>query len=175
VSGFARNGTRLMRRLDPGQFTSARICTDAGQVEVSLSDGGNWQLKARLLGELDWHFVCSGDLDGRVFVPPARDEAPIRLGPLRLDLAARRAEVDGAEVLLTEREFDLLAALASDPGRVFTKDELLRDVWGRPERGAIRTLDSHASKVRNKLREAGADGFIVNYWRIGYRLANGGW
>lgn len=81
MSGFARNGTRLMRRLDPGQFTSARICTDAGHVELSLSGGGSWQLKVRLLGELDWHFVCSGDLDGRVFVPPAEDEAPIRLGP----------------------------------------------------------------------------------------------
>lgn len=175
MTDFARDATRFMRRLDPGQFTSARISTEAGQVEVSLSDGGNWQLKARLLGELDWHFVCSGDLDGRVFVPPAEDAAPIRLGPLRLNLAARRAEVRGTEVILTEREFDLLAALASDPGRLFTKEELLRDVWGRSDRGAIRTLDSHASKVRNKLREAGAEGFVVNYWRIGYRLANRGW
>ncbi|MBW8060000.1 MAG: helix-turn-helix domain-containing protein [Solirubrobacterales bacterium] len=46
---------------------------------------------------------------------------------------------------------------------------------GRPGSSAIRTLDSHASKIRIKLREAGAEGFIVNYWRIGYRLANGGW
>ena len=175
MSGAERDQTRLLRRLDPGQFTSARVCTDAGHVEVSLSDGGNWQLRARLLGELDWHFVCSGDLDGRVFVAPVEGEAPIRLGPLRLDLAARRAEVRGAGVSLTEREFDLLAALASDPGRVFTKEELLRDIWGRADRGGIRTLDSHASRVRTKLRGAGAEGFIVNYWRIGYRLASGGW
>lgn len=109
-------------------------------------------------------------------MPPAEDEAPIRLGPLRLDLAARRAEVHGAEVVLAEREFDLLAALASDPGRVFTKEKLLRDVWGRPDRSAIRTLDSHASKTRIKLREAGAEGSssTTGGSATGWRTVGGG-
>jgi DNA-binding response OmpR family regulator len=170
-----RDGTRLARRLNPGQFTSARICTDAGHVEVSLSDGGNWQIKARFPGEDDWRFLCSGDLEGRVFVPPAADEAPICFGPLRLDIPARRLEVEGSVVSLTAREFDFLAALASDPGRVFKKEELLRDIWGHPDTNSVRSLDAHAYRIRCKLREAGVEGFVINYRGVGYRLAEGCW
>jgi DNA-binding response OmpR family regulator len=170
-----RDGTRLARRLNPGQFTSARICTEAGRVEVSLSDGGNWQVKARFPEGTDWRFLASGDLEGRVFVPPTEEDGPTSFGPLRIDVAARRVEVLGAEVSLTARELDLLAALASDPGRVFKKEELLRDIWGHPDTNSARTLDSHAVRVRSKLRAAGAEGFVVNYRGVGYRLAEGGW
>jgi len=175
VTGLGRDGVRLARRLDPGQFTSARICTDAGHVEVSLSDGGNWQVKARFPEESDWRFLASGDLEGRVFVPPTGDEAPVSFGPLRIDVLARRVEVEGAVVSLTAREFDLLAALASDPGRVFKKEDLLRDIWGHPDTNSVRSLDAHAVRVRAKLREAGAEGFVVNYRGVGYRLTDGGW
>jgi DNA-binding response OmpR family regulator len=64
----------------------------------------------------------------------------------------------------------LIALLATDPGRVFTKQELMREIWGSEGGGATRTLDSHASRARNKLRRAGAEGFIVNCWRVGYSL-----
>ena len=175
MTGPGSDGARLARRLDPGQFTSARVCTGAGRVELSLSDGGNWQLKARLPEEPDWRYVCSGDIEGRVFVPPAEDEAPVAFGPLRVDVAGRRVEVGGAEVRLTAREFDLLAMLASDPGRVFKKEELLRDLWGHPDTNSVRSVDSYAGRVRSKLREAGAEGFVVNYRNVGYRLADGGW
>ena len=170
-----RDGARLARRLNPGQFTSARICTEAGHVDISLSDGGNWQVKARFPGEEDWRFVCSGDLEGRVFVPPTEEDGPTSFGPLRIDVAARRVEVLDAEVALTAREFDLLAALASDPGRVFKKQELLRDVWGHPDTNSVRSLDAQAVRIRAKLREAGAEGFVVNYRGVGYRLSDAGW
>ncbi len=61
--------------------------------------------------------------------------------------------------------------LASDPNRVFGKDELLRDVWGYSGRLVTRTVDSHASRLRNKLRAAGAEiPYVINVWGRGYRL-----
>ena len=63
----------------------------------------------------------------------------------------------------------MLRALVADPTRVFTKDELLRDVWGFASRGSTRTLDSHACRLRRKLGVAG-DRFVVNVWGVGYRL-----
>lgn len=63
----------------------------------------------------------------------------------------------------------LLRTLASDPTRVFSKQELLRDVWGFKSLGRTRTLDSHASRLRRKLDPEGTR-FIVNVWGVGYRL-----
>ena len=76
------------------------------------------------------------------------------------------------EVALANKEFTLLRALAADPHRVFTKEELLRDVWGFRSMGRTRTLDSHASRLRRKLDpEAGR--YVVNCWGVGYRLLDG--
>jgi DNA-binding response OmpR family regulator len=73
---------------------------------------------------------------------------------------------------LSKKEFALLRALAGDPTRVFTREELLRGVWGYRSMGMTRTLDSHASRLRKKLGRAG-DKFIVNVWGVGYRLLDG--
>jgi hypothetical protein len=75
-------------------------------------------------------------------------------------------------VELSQKEFALLRALAAAPTRVFTKEELLRDVWGFRSMGATRTLDSHACRLRQKLGTAG-DKFVVNVWGVGYRLVDG--
>jgi DNA-binding response OmpR family regulator len=72
---------------------------------------------------------------------------------------------------LANKEFALLRVLATDPTRVFTKEELLRDVWDFRSLGRTRTLDSHASRLRRKLDpEHGR--FVVNCWGIGYRLVD---
>jgi DNA-binding response OmpR family regulator len=63
----------------------------------------------------------------------------------------------------------LLRQLASEPTRVFSKEELLREVWGFRSMGRTRTLDSHASRLRRKLDPEGAR-FVVNCWGLGYRL-----
>ena len=68
------------------------------------------------------------------------------------------------------KEFELLAKLATDPTRVFTKEELLREVWGFVALGRTRTLDSHASRLRRKLALAGAEDCVLNVWGVGYRL-----
>jgi DNA-binding response OmpR family regulator len=75
-------------------------------------------------------------------------------GDLRVDTGARRAEVAGAEVRLTPIEFDLLAALASEPGQVFTRDRLLTEVWDWPGASGTRTVDSHVKALRAKIGPA---------------------
>jgi DNA-binding response OmpR family regulator len=93
----------------------------------------------------------------------------LRIGPLEVDSVSRRTWVNGAEVTLSSKEFSLLRTLASDPLRVHTREELLRVVWGYRSLGATRTLDTHASRLRRKLRDHGG-GFVVNVWGVGYRL-----
>ena len=79
----------------------------------------------------------------------------------------------GEPVTLSKKEFALLRALAGEPTRVFTREELLRGVWGFMAMGQTRTLDSHAFRLRQKLNAAG-DRFVINVWGVGYRLVDGG-
>ena len=101
-----------------------------------------------------------------------RRRGPIRVGDLIVDPVTRRVRVGGREVRLANKEFALLNALASEPHRVFTKDELLRDVWGFRSQGRTRTLDSHASRLRRKLDPDSAR-YVFNCWGVGYRLLGG--
>jgi DNA-binding response OmpR family regulator len=98
--------------------------------------------------------------------------ACVEVGALALDRPARRVTVDGTLVHLAGKEFELLSALASEPQRVFTKDELLRDVWGYRAFTRTRTLDSHVCRLRQKLLRAGGDRFVVNVWGVGYKLVD---
>jgi DNA-binding response OmpR family regulator len=94
------------------------------------------------------------------------------VGDLVVDHRARQVRIRGEVIRLSGLEFDLAARLASDPRRVFSKDELLKDLWGyQSGRFVTRTVDSHASRLRRKLRSVtGDDRFIVNVWGRGYRL-----
>ena len=101
-----------------------------------------------------------------------RREGPCRVGEILIDPARRTVRVGGRAVTLANKEFALLRALAAEPTRVFSKEELLRDVWGFRSLGRTRTLDSHASRLRRKLDpEHGR--FVVNCWGVGYRLIDG--
>ena len=101
-----------------------------------------------------------------------RRHGRLRAGALSLDPATREVRLRGRRVELAQKEFALLRALAADPTRVLTKDELLRTVWGFRARGTTRTLDSHACRLRQKLGRDG-DRFVVNVWGVGYRLVDG--
>ncbi len=94
-------------------------------------------------------------------------------GELRIDRATRRVTVRGESITLAGKEFELLVKLASDPYRVFTKEQLLREVWGFRSLGRTRTLDSHASRLRRKLAREGAGPFVLNLWGGGYKLLDG--
>jgi DNA-binding response OmpR family regulator len=92
-------------------------------------------------------------------------------GPIELDLHARVVRLRGTPVVLSQKEYGLLARMAVDPSRVFTKDELLREVWGYRAQARTRTLDSHASRLRRKLRTVDPETpFVENEWGVGYRL-----
>jgi len=100
--------------------------------------------------------------------PPRRDV--IEAGEISVDLVPRCVTAAGARILLPAKEFELLVKLASEPIRVFTKEELLREVWGFRSLGRTRTLDSHASRLRRKLAEATETPYVLNEWGVGYRL-----
>lgn len=89
-----------------------------------------------------------------------------------IDVPGRQVRVDDEPVELSAKEYELLLALSSDPTRVFTREELLRDVWGFPTPCRTRTLDSHAHRLRHKLSQSGAGTLVVNVWGVGYRLCD---
>jgi DNA-binding response OmpR family regulator len=95
----------------------------------------------------------------------------IEYGELRIDTAAHEVTFRATPVSLRRLEYALLVHLARDPGRVYTKDELLREVWGFRSAGSTRTLDSHASRLRRALASAGAEGWVRATRGVGYRLA----
>jgi len=123
--------------------------------------------------------VNGGELVARVHAVarrarPARSGAPdpgrsgaVRLGRLHLDPAARRVHVDGREVPLTRKEFDLLAVLVREPGLVFRREQIIAEVWGTHDDSARRTLEVHMASLRSKL---GAPELIDTVRGVGYRV-----
>ncbi len=97
----------------------------------------------------------------------------LRVGGLEVDPQSRQVWLHGDPVSLSKKEFGLLRALASEPTRVFTREELLRGVWGFRVICPTRTIDSHAHRLRKKLNSRG-DRFVINVWGVGYRLVDGG-
>ena len=93
----------------------------------------------------------------------------ISVGRLVIDRVSRRVTVDGREVRLNRKEYRLLYILASEPDRVFTKEELLSLVWGHDSLVHSRTLESHASRLRRKLDPEGSR-YVINDWGVGYKL-----
>ncbi len=95
-----------------------------------------------------------------------------RVGSLTIDRDARTVQVDGRPVKLTRLEFDLLATLASEPRKTFTRAELTREVWDYDPQaaGPSRTVDSHAHRLRQKLSQAGAEPMLQTVRGVGWRL-----
>jgi DNA-binding response OmpR family regulator len=96
----------------------------------------------------------------------------VRVGSLTVDRDARTAQVDAQAVKLTQLEFDLLATLASEPRRTFTRAELTRLVWDyEPQTaGPSRTVHSHVHRLRQKLEHAGALEMVQTVRGVGWRL-----
>lgn len=95
----------------------------------------------------------------------------LRFEKLAINIPARRVEVDGQNIALTAKEFDLLVTLASAPDRVFTRETLLNQVWGYSYLGDGRTVDVHVGTLRKKL-EAAHNGphSIQTVWGVGYKF-----
>jgi DNA-binding response OmpR family regulator len=93
----------------------------------------------------------------------------LRVGELAIDPVTRSVRLGDRSLHLSAKEFALLHALAEEPTRVYTKQELLRDVWGYLSMGNTRTLDAHACRLRKKLRPSGRP-WVVNVRGVGYKL-----
>ncbi|WP_327278890.1 MULTISPECIES: response regulator transcription factor [unclassified Streptomyces] len=122
----------------------------------------------------------TGELLARIHAVARRTGAPedtatgtgggsdvVRLGPVSIELATRRVSVDGADVPLTRKEFDLLALLAQRPGVVFRREQIISEVWRTSWEGTGRTLEVHVASLRSKLR---MPALIETVRGVGYRL-----
>jgi DNA-binding response OmpR family regulator len=173
LPGF--DGIEVMRRLheDEAERTAVILLTARGEESdrlVGLRHGADdYVVKpfspAELVARID-------AVLRRTSPPPAEVEPePIEHGPLRIDPASRTATLDGDELSLTQREFDLLAFLAVHPGRVFTRDQLMETVWDYPFFTDTSTVTVHVRRLRAKLSDDPAEPrFIETVWGVGYRL-----
>jgi DNA-binding response OmpR family regulator len=103
--------------------------------------------------------------------PAEREDPRVAVGDLVVDPVSRSVELEGREVVLNRKEFDLLFALASRAGEVVTKRQLLAEVWQLPWGGADRTVDVHLSWLRRKLGETAANPrYLVSVRGVGVKL-----
>lgn len=103
--------------------------------------------------------------------PAAVPRSVIEAGDLRIDEDTREVTIGGSPVSLTPKEYDLLLQLARHPGRVFTRDQLLEQVWGYDFFGEARTVDTHITRLREKMaRVPGDHQYIATIWGIGYKF-----
>ncbi|MFN8186472.1 MAG: response regulator transcription factor [Gaiellales bacterium] len=101
---------------------------------------------------------------------PDRAET-IEIGELRIDLSRRSVESHGESVSLTYVEFELLRALAGNPGRVYSRQQLLESLWGSADYRDPRTIDVHIRHLREKIeQDASEPGFIFTVRGVGYRF-----
>ncbi|MBA3021696.1 response regulator transcription factor [Propionicimonas sp.] len=134
---------------------------DSGADDYLVKPFGSEQLAARIRAVL------------RRSAQGSSGESAVRIGELEIDPASRRVRVDGEQVELSRKEFDLLWLLATRPGEVVTKREMLAGVWGLPfGNGGDRTVDVHLSWLRRKLGENAAEPRYLHTVRgVGVRLA----
>ena len=114
-----------------------------------------------------------GELRARIAAVLRRSEdrrgrGRLKVGGLEIDPESRTVTLDGAVVELSQKEYALARTLATAPRKVFTKDELMRTIWGHAALGTSRTLDSHACRLRAKLGGT----FVLNVWGVGYRMCD---
>jgi DNA-binding response OmpR family regulator len=172
------SGFEILRRVRQADGVATRIDPATPLVLLTGRDGELDRVRGFERGADD--YICKPfsypELRGRVAALLRRARyrrrgGRMRVGALEVDPSARTAHLRGAPLDLSQKEFALLRMLAAEPVRVFTKDELLRQIWGFRHMGTTRTLDSHACRLRRKLGVHG-DRFVVNVWGVGYRLVD---
>ena len=131
---------------------------DAGADDFLAHPAGYLELRARLRAILR-----------RTRSDPG-SERVLRVGPLLIEPDSRSVRLHGELLDLRPLEFQLLRRLASEPRRVFCREELLRAVWGYRANGSTRAVDSHACRLRRRFEVCGGRRWVINVWGVGYRL-----
>lgn len=99
------------------------------------------------------------------------DDKDITIGALKLEKASRRAYINDTEIVLTNKEFDLIYFLAKSPNTVFTKEELFNEIWNYDSIGETSTITVHVNRIRDKIKEIDPNlDFIHTVWGRGYRF-----
>ena len=168
------DGIEVMRQLHerPGPPVPVILLTARGEESdrlVGLRRGADDYVVKPFSPE---ELVARVDAVLRRVSPPAEEAAPpIELGPLRVDPATRRSCLDGEELSLTQREFDLLAYLAAHPGQVFSRDQLMDAVWDCPSSPTPAPSPStSAASAPSSATTRPQPRFIETVWGVGYRL-----
>jgi DNA-binding response OmpR family regulator len=173
------SGYDLIRRVREADGVASRIDPRTPLVVLSGRTGELDRVRGFERGCDD--YVCKpfsyAELRGRIsaLLRRANDRRALgrlRVGALEVDPPSREVRLHGDRLDLSQKEFALLRTLAGEPTRVFTKEELLRTIWGFRSMGTTRTLDSHACRLRRKLGAHG-ERYVVNVWGVGYRLVDG--
>lgn len=95
----------------------------------------------------------------------------IKIGDLQIDIIKHKVTVKGREVSLTTKEYAMLSLLASNPGKVYSREQLLEEIWGDDYSGDARTVDVHIRHLREKIEEFPAEpNFILTVWGAGYKF-----
>ncbi len=167
------DGIEVMRRLHerPGPRIAVILLTAHGEESdrlVGLRQGADdYVVKPFSPAEL----VARVGAVLRRVSPPDDEAPPIEHGPLRIEPATRSVFLDGEELALTQREFDLLAHFAAHPGRVYSRDQLMEAVWGEPLFTDTSTVTVHVRRLRAKLGDDPAQPRLIEtVWGVGYRL-----
>ncbi|MDQ4049597.1 MAG: response regulator transcription factor [Actinomycetota bacterium] len=170
------NGLELLDRVRGADGMASRLDPDVPIIVLTGRGGEVDRIRGFARGADDYvvkpfHY---GELLGRVRAVIRRAEGRpqrgvIRVAELTLDPVTRAVRLAGRPVHLSAKEFSLLQALADEPTRVRSKNELLRDVWGYLSIGQTRTVDAHACRLRKKLSGSGRS-WVVNVRGVGYRL-----
>jgi DNA-binding response OmpR family regulator len=120
--------------------------------------------------EFDSQLLETSASNGTTSPPATSPVPPLIYGSLHVYLAEHSVKLDGQEVDLTPKEYDLLVLLTSHPGWVFKREVLLQQVWGDSYEGFDRTIDNHITRLRKKLGSMSEK--IETVWGIGYRFVN---
>ncbi len=103
---------------------------------------------------------------------PSSTDQLLQYGGLRIDAERRTVEMDGKSIELTAKEFDLLYHFAQHPGRVYSRIQLLDQVWGYGHEGYEHTVNSHINRLRGKIEQDPANPhYILTVWGVGYKFA----
>lgn len=164
------DGIEVCRRLR--EFSAVPVIvlsvetTDHRKIEALDAGADDFVTKPFSMGELLARMRAA-----RRRVAPAAQEPVLIVGPVRIDRAARRVTVDGAPAELTDTEYRILAALAAEPGRVFTHTMLLDRVWGPGYTAEVHYLRVYISRLRRKIEaDPARPRLLVTVPRAGYRL-----
>ncbi len=175
---FGRHGIQTpLERLRAGDHHQDGLHPELPVIVLGLEVGGLEALRALEAGADDFMARPLNYLELRARLRAVLRRAPrfagpelLQAGALRIDLGRRLASLEDQPLPLSRLEFDLLAGLASMPERIFTREELLRSVWGYRSPAATRTIDTHASRLRRKLAAASGERWIASVRGVGYRL-----